>query len=463
MQYTPLPPRGGRKTKKWPWVLMVVCFIAAIIGGGIFASSGLLDKPKPSHQDKPKPKQEELLTAHDKATIMIMGVDERADDVGRSDTLMIATLDPIKDTASLLSIPRDTRVGISGYGYDKINAAYAYGGEKLTQETVEDFLGLDIDHYIIINTHAFVKIIDAIGGIDVYVDKRMYYEDPWDDDGGLIIDLQPGLQHMDGKTAVTYVRYRDEEGDIGRIKRQQTFMKACVDQVTSPSIIPKLPSVIAEIASSIKTDLSIRQLLEFAGTLKQAQKNQMTAEMVPGRPMYIDDISYWIPDVGSIRESVAEKLDVTVSSSMRSNFERAAREYEESIPSSAREVPETDTSIGRAVESSQSGRRLGRDSDDDDIKARDSRSDLDRDRKPADRESLDNRRHEPAREDDSVRTDGGRTTRPFEEEGRDERPSSVEREESSEEAVQQKPEGVPSYSREESVPSPGSDGAGKRI
>lgn len=443
---------------------MGVCFLVAVIAGGIFASSGLLDKPKPSQQDKPKQKQEELLTAHDKATIMIMGVDEREDDVGRSDTLMIATLDPIKDKASLLSIPRDTRVGISGYGYDKINAAYAYGGEKLTQETVEDFLGLDIDHYIIINTHAFVKIIDAIGGIDVYVDKRMYYEDPWDDDGGLIIDLQPGLQHMDGKTAVTYVRYRDEEGDIGRIKRQQTFMKACVDQVTSPSIIPKLPSVISEIASSIKTDLSIRQLLEFAGTLKNAQKNQMTAEMVPGRPMYIDDISYWIPDVGSIREAVAENLDVTVSSTMRSNFERAAREYEDSIPSSAREVPETDTSIGRAVESSQSGRRLGRDSDDDDIRDKNNRPDMERDRRSNDRESLNNRRQNSTTEDDSVRTDGGlTTTRPFEDERRQELPSTVEREESVEEPVQQKPEGVPSYSREESVPSPSSEGAGKRI
>lgn len=435
---------------------MGICFIVAVIGGGIFASSGLLDKPKQNPNDKPKQKQEELLTAHDKATIMIMGVDEREDDVGRSDTLMIATIDPIKDKASLLSIPRDTRVGIRGYGYDKINAAYAYGGEKLTQETVEDFLGLDIDHYVIINTHAFVKIIDAIGGIDVYVDKRMYYEDPWDDDGGLIIDLYPGLQHMDGKTAVTYVRYRDEEGDIGRIKRQQTFMKACVDQVTSPSIIPKLPAVISEVASAIKTDLSIRQMLEFAGTLKQAQKNQMTAEMVPGRPMYIDDVSYWIPDVGSIREAVAEKLDVTVSSSMRSNFERAAREYEESIPSSAREVPETDTSIGRAVESSQSERRLGRDSDDDDIRDN-NRSDSDRDG----REALNNRKQGSALEENSVRNEGN-TNRPFEADRRQERPSAG-RDESVDEPAQQKPEGVPSYSREESTPNPGSGGSGKRI
>lgn len=169
---------------------------------------------------------------------MIMGVDERDDDVGRSDTLMVATLDPKKDHAALMSIPRDTRVKIKGHGWDKINAAYAYGsakggpeaGEKLTQRTVEDFLGVNMDHYVVINIQAFQKIIDAIGGIDIDVEKRMYYEDPWDDDGGLIIDLQPGMQHMDGKTAVTYVRYRDEEGDIGRIKRQQKFMKACMDK-----------------------------------------------------------------------------------------------------------------------------------------------------------------------------------------------------------------------------------------
>ena len=212
--------------------------------GALFASNSLLDK---SADDVV---EEGLLTAKDKTTIMIMGVDERDDDVGRSDTLMVATLDPKKDQAALMSVPRDTRVKIKGHGWDKINAAYAYGsakggpeaGEKLAQRTVEDFLGVNMDHYVVVNIQAFQKIIDAIGGIDIDVEKRMYYEDPWDDDGGLIIDLQPGMQHMDGKTAVTYVRYRDEEGDIGRIKRQQKFMKACMDKVTSPAIIPKLPS-----------------------------------------------------------------------------------------------------------------------------------------------------------------------------------------------------------------------------
>jgi LCP family protein required for cell wall assembly len=262
---------------------------------------------------------------------------------------MIATIDPKLDQAALLSIPRDTRVKIKGHGYDKINSAYAYGGEKLTQSTVEDFLGVNMDHYIIVNVKAFQRIIDAIGGVDIDVEKRMYYEDPWDDDGGLLIDLRPGLQHMDGKTAVTYVRYRDEEGDIGRIKRQQAFMQACMDKVTSPSIIPKLPSVIAEVFESVKTDLSVRQLLEFAGSLQKAKNHGLKTEMVPGRPMYIEGISYWIPKVSELRTALVDTLGITMNSTMRSRIERAEAEYESSTPSTATEVPASDTSIGKAT------------------------------------------------------------------------------------------------------------------
>ena len=85
----------------------------------------------------------------------------------------------------------------------------------------------------------------------------MYYEDPWDDDGGLYSDLQPGMQHMEGKTAITYVRYRDEEGDIGRIKRQQNFMKAVMDKLVSPTIIPKLPAIVSAVSDSVETDMSV--------------------------------------------------------------------------------------------------------------------------------------------------------------------------------------------------------------
>jgi len=331
-------PKKMTARTKW-FIAFIALFIIAASAGALFAASGYFDAPKP-------PPSEGMLSAKDKANIMIMGVDSREDDVGRSDTLMVATIDPKKDQASLLSIPRDTRVKIKNHGFDKINHAYAFGGHELTKDTVENFLGVTLDHYIIIDTHAFQRIIDTIGGIDIDVEKRMYYEDPWDDDGGLVINLQPGMQHMDGKTAITYVRYRDEEGDLGRIQRQQKFMKAIFDKIASPSIIMKIPSIIKEVSNSIKTDMSIRQMIEFAGTIKESQKNGLKTDMVPGKPLYIDEISYWIPNIKELRQTLANSLGLTMNTSMTTAMERQILEYENSIPSTAKAVPATDTSIG---------------------------------------------------------------------------------------------------------------------
>ena len=335
----------------------MLCFAASALAGALFASSSLFDKKDPVRRIIGDDKEEELIKAKDKATVLIMGVDKREDDVGRSDTLMIATIDPRLDQATLLSVPRDTRVKIRGRGYDKINAAFAYGGVTLTESTVENFLGIDIDHYIIIDTNSFVKIIDAIGGVDIDVEKRMFYEDPWDDNGGLVIDLYPGQQHMDGKTAVTYVRYRDSEGDIGRVKRQQAFMAACMDKVTSPEIVPRIPKIVREVIDAVETDMSLRQLLELAGALKAAAQNGLETDMVPGYPLYIDDISYWIPDVELLRISVADALGISVDPYLRERFERDAREYKDSIPDGARDVPEGEDYIGSPVRESREHRR----------------------------------------------------------------------------------------------------------
>ena len=240
--------------------------------------------------------------------VMILGVDRREDDVGRSDTMMVTAVDMDQKKAALLSVPRDTRVKIDGYGYEKINHAYAYGGHKLSQNAIENLLGVSIDHYILIDTKAFERIIDAIGGIDINVEKRMYYEDPWDDDGGLVIDLYPGEQHLDGKKAIQYVRYRDGEGDIGRIGRQQHFIKAVLSKVISPEMLPRMPKLVEEVSSAIETDMSLTELLEFANTMKSVHDNGLTAQMVPGQPAYIDDVSYWIPDITDLRALLANEL-----------------------------------------------------------------------------------------------------------------------------------------------------------
>ena len=330
---------NGDKKNKSSYVkyilILVVVFILSGMVGAFFANALVDNKPDYNENDK-----KGMLVANDKATVMIMGVDERADDVGRSDTLMIATLDPDKNQAALLSVPRDTRVKIKGHGFDKINAAYAYGGRKLTQETIESLLNTHIDHYIKINVHGFTKIIDALGGIDIDVEKRMYYEDPWDDDGGLYIDLQPGMQHMDGKTAITYVRYRDEEGDIGRIKRQQNFMKAVMDKLVSPTIIPKLPAIVSAVSDSVETDMSVSEILSFLGTLQDAKDNGLKSEMLPGKPVYIEGISYWVPDISKTRQILANTLGIKINQSITTSIHEDNIEYEESIPDNAVEVTE---------------------------------------------------------------------------------------------------------------------------
>lgn len=325
-----------KKSNFWPIFLLIVAFIIAAVAGAFFASSSLFNKPQ-------KATKENLMIAKDKVIVMIMGVDEREGDVGRSDTLMVATLDPKKKKAAILSIPRDTRVKIRGNGFDKINAAYAYGGYHLTKDTVENLLGVEMEHYVLINVKSFKKIIDAIGGVEINVEKRMYYEDVWDDDGGLLINLYPGMQHMDGNTAITYVRYRDEEGDIGRIARQQKFMQAVMDKITSPAIIPRIPTIVKEVIGSIQTDLSMKELIEFLTTLKEAQRYGLQSEMLPGKPMYIDGISYWIPDLSKLRTTIANTLDVPMSNNIRNTIERDAMEYRESIPDNAVELKPEET------------------------------------------------------------------------------------------------------------------------
>lgn len=320
---------------KYILVLLIVFILSGMVGA-FFANALIDNKPEIKNEQKG------LLVAKDKVTVMIMGVDERADDVGRSDTLMIATLDPERNQAALLSVPRDTRLKIDDYGFDKINAAYAYGGRQLTQKTIESLLNTQIDHYIKININGFTRIIDALGGVDIDVEKRMYYEDPWDDNGGLYIDLQPGMQHMDGKTAITYVRYRDEEGDIGRIKRQQNFMKAVMDKLVSPTIIPKLPSIVSAVSDSIETDMSVSEILSFLGTLQDAKDNGLKSDMVPGKPVYIEGVSYWVPDISKTRQILANTLGIKIDKSITTSIHEDNIEYEESIPEDAIEVTETE-------------------------------------------------------------------------------------------------------------------------
>ena len=300
----------------------IICLL--IIAGSV-AHLGLnSDFTRIKEDIKTKIKSEKILpTFHKPTTIMLLGVDERKDDVGRSDTLMILNLS--ENSASLLTIPRDTLVYIERHGYQKINAAYAHGGAKLTRATVEDFLGIEIDHYVTINKSRFAEVIDAMGGVDIYVERDMHYEDPWDDDGGLFIDLKQGLQHLDGDTAIQFVRFRDSEGDVGRVRRQQAFMKSCADRLSEPSMLIKLPELLKVAVKAIDTDLSSGEMLAAAGSLKSAEAaGNIKTGVVPGWLQYIDEVSYLIPNAERLGKIMRKNLDFEVD---KKHFERLAYEY----------------------------------------------------------------------------------------------------------------------------------------
>lgn len=233
--------------------------------------------------------------------ILVIGTDERDNEPIRSDALILASLYLDTKEVKMLSIPRDTRVNIPGRkNADKINHAYAYGGAELSQETVEQFLGVNIDNYIKTNFQGFASIIDILGGVTYNVEKRMYYPDEG-------INLQPGLQKLDGEDALAYVRFRsDGLGDIGRVERQQKFLKALVDNAASINTIWKIPDLIKELSKNVQTDLSTKDILSLATKFSTISISDVESQMVPGTGQTIGGVSYWIVDKQGLDEILKE-------------------------------------------------------------------------------------------------------------------------------------------------------------
>ena len=231
---------------------------------------------------------------------------------GMSDAMLLIRFDPITKKVAVLSIPRDSRVDIQGVGKTKINFANYVGGASLSAQTVSQVLGdIPIDRYIRFNVNGFGKLIDALGGVDVYVPKKMKYQD---DSQHLYINLNAGQQKLDGGKAIQYMRYRhDDLGDIGRVQRQQAFFRAFVEQKLKPEAITKLPEILAIIKDNIDTNLSVEELLALAGYTSKADRKNIQMHMAPGRfsnPGEFDSLSYWILDNRKLEKIMAQSFGV---------------------------------------------------------------------------------------------------------------------------------------------------------
>ncbi|MEN2995463.1 MAG: LCP family protein, partial [Acetomicrobium sp.] len=220
---------------------------------------------------------------------------DNTEDSHRADTILFTTLDLDNKTVQVLSIPRDTRVQIPGRGWDKINHAYPYGGIELLNRTLINYLGMPIHYYIELDYSSFPKIVDLLGGVDIYVEKRLKYVDKA---GGLYIDIPQGLQHMDGETALKFVRFRhDALGDIGRIKRQQQFMKALLQKIADQAVSTKMPTLLKEILQALQTDLPAEEALKLAMYFRDMPPQNIRFFTLPGKPAVLSGVSYWLGDV----------------------------------------------------------------------------------------------------------------------------------------------------------------------
>jgi len=236
-----------------------------------------------------------------KQIILVVGGDYRKGEAGRSDTILLVFLDSKEKTVGIMNIPRDTYANIVGKNIKtKINHAFAYGGVDMTKDTIEEFLDIEIDHYVDTDFDGFASLIDALGGITVDVEKRMYYQPE-------NIDLQKGVQKLDGEQALGYVRFRsDGLGDLGRVERQQKFLSILADQVMSLSTLWKIPKLVGIFQDNVETDISLREMLSLANAFKSFNVSQIKTSILPGEPEYIDGISYYISDPTATAQLIDE-------------------------------------------------------------------------------------------------------------------------------------------------------------
>lgn len=240
--------------------------------------------------------------------ILVLGVDSNGVDADpfentRSDTILLFSINPQNKSVNILSIPRDSKVYISeDKGINKINAAHALGGIKLTKRTIEETFGIKIHNYVIFNTEGVVKLIDAIGGVPVYVEKDMHYRD-WT--GKLHINLTKGEHVLSGKDAECFLRFRmDAMGDIGRTARQQWFLRALAERLKSPEVLPKIPEALKIADKYVKTDLSLYQMSQYAAMATNLDMSKIETATLPGAPNKRGYISYWILDPEKCKEVI---------------------------------------------------------------------------------------------------------------------------------------------------------------
>ena len=296
-------PEPKRKKKKSGRIAVAILLVLACLIGAGFAGANMylnsLNQNLAGDEQEAEEVKEVLSAApiEDKPFYMLLiGCDDREGvDGARADTTILARLDPKKNRVTLVSIPRDTAIEIDGYGMQKFNAAYTYGGPSGTIEAASKLCGVEISHYAEVHFESLIDIIDYIGGVDV--DVPIGIDDV--DAGGKV---EAGMQHLDGEHAMIFARSRSyETGDFQRTTSQRLLIKAAVDKMLSmdPS---EYPGLLMKISECMNTDFTVQELLGLAQAFIDEPELKMYSAMVPSGTAEIDGISYVTVDEALLEE-----------------------------------------------------------------------------------------------------------------------------------------------------------------
>lgn len=302
--------RSGKRLALKILLFTALAAFLSVVGYGVFLqkkANDAADRAYEALDDRTKSalREEVVEPLKDNVSILFIGIDEsdmrKSDGNPRSDALLVATLNNKKKTVKLLSIPRDSYVYIPDRERkDKINHAHAFGGTKGTIETVENFLDIPIDYYVKMNFNAFIDVVDAVGGINAEVP---YDYTELDENDERTIELEKGLQHLDGRHALALARTRKLDSDVERGKRQQMILQAILEKSFSVSSITKYGDVIDALGDNMKTDMTFNEMKSFLEYVKGGIPDVTTLSL-EGDDDQSTGIYYWMLNEESLEDTI---------------------------------------------------------------------------------------------------------------------------------------------------------------
>ncbi|MGK7376232.1 LCP family glycopolymer transferase [Planococcus sp. 1R117A] len=304
------PNNKSRKTKKkkrWVNRSLIFFILLGVIYLVVFfpKASSTLDNIHQPIEREASPKRAEKIVLEEKnpISVLLLGVDEREDDRGRSDTMIVLTINPADQSTKMVSIPRDTYTEIVGLDIsDKINHAYAFGGIEMSLDTTENLLDIPIDYVVQLNMDGFKDIIDALNGITV--------DNSFPFDG-----FEKGAITLTGDEALDYVRmrYQDPNGDFGRQDRQKQVIKSIMTEAVSATTLFNYPKIFDALGNNVKTNMEFNAMIDIQSNYREASKNVEQLIFEKGTGETIDGIWYYMMDedeLAAVKDQLKEHLEL---------------------------------------------------------------------------------------------------------------------------------------------------------